>query len=33
VVYLYLARLQAWVQGKKIAKGRPAEEIQAVAAE
>jgi multidrug efflux pump subunit AcrB len=33
VVYLYLARLQAWVQGRKIAKGRPAEEIQAVAAE
>jgi hydrophobe/amphiphile efflux-1 (HAE1) family protein len=33
VVYLYLARLQAWVQGKKIAPARPAEEIHAVAAE
>jgi hydrophobe/amphiphile efflux-1 (HAE1) family protein len=33
VVYLYLARLQAWVQGKTIAPARPAEEIHAVAAE
>jgi hydrophobe/amphiphile efflux-1 (HAE1) family protein len=33
VVYLYLARLQAWVQGKKVAPARPAEEIHAVAAE
>jgi hypothetical protein len=33
VVYLYLARLQAWVQGKKIAPVRSAEEIHAVAAE
>jgi hydrophobe/amphiphile efflux-1 (HAE1) family protein len=33
VVYLYLARLQAWVQDRKQARARPAEEIQAVAAE
>jgi len=33
VVYLYLARLQAWVQGKKIQHKPQAEEIHAVAAE
>jgi hydrophobe/amphiphile efflux-1 (HAE1) family protein len=33
VVYLYLARLQAWVQGKKIQHAPQAEEIHAVAAE
>jgi HAE1 family hydrophobic/amphiphilic exporter-1 len=33
VVYLYLARLQAWVQDRKQARARPVEEIQAVAAE
>ena len=33
VVYLYLGRLQTWLQGKKLAPARPAEEIQAVAAE
>jgi multidrug efflux pump subunit AcrB len=33
VVYLYLARLQAWVQGKTIAPAQPAEKIHAVAAE
>jgi multidrug efflux pump subunit AcrB len=33
VVYLYLARLQAWVQGKKVVHSAPAEEIPVVAAE
>ncbi len=33
VVYLYLARLQAWVQGKTIVHAAPAEDIRAVAAE
>jgi multidrug efflux pump subunit AcrB len=33
VVYLYLARLQVWVQGKGIAKGRSAEDVAAVAAQ
>ena len=33
VVYLYLARLQAWVQGKKIEHLPRAEEIHAIAAE
>jgi multidrug efflux pump subunit AcrB len=33
VVYLYLARLQAWVQGKKIQHAPQAEKIHAVAAE
>ncbi len=33
VVYLYLARLQAWVQGKTIRHAPQAEEIHAVAAE
>jgi hydrophobic/amphiphilic exporter-1 (mainly G- bacteria), HAE1 family len=33
VVYLYLARLQAWVQGKKTVTLQPVEQIPAVAAE
>jgi hydrophobe/amphiphile efflux-1 (HAE1) family protein len=33
VVYLYLARLQAWMQGKKIIHAAPAEELPGVAAE
>jgi len=34
VVYLYLARLQAWIQGKKVVHSAPAaEEIPVVAAE
>jgi hypothetical protein len=35
VVYLYLARLEAWIQGKKIVHSTTtiAEEISAVAAE
>ncbi|HKD31182.1 MAG TPA: efflux RND transporter permease subunit [Xanthobacteraceae bacterium] len=33
VVYLYLARLQAWVQGKTVADAPQADEIHAVAAE
>jgi hydrophobe/amphiphile efflux-1 (HAE1) family protein len=33
VVYLYLARLQAWVQGKGVQHAPPAEEVHAVAAE
>jgi len=33
VVYLYLARLQAWVQGKTVPHTTPEEEIRAVAAE
>ena len=33
VVYLYLARLQAWIQGKKVVHSVPAEEIPVVAAE
>src|SRR5262249_51834686 len=33
VVYLYLARLQAWVQGKRIMDAPQTEEIHAVAAE
>jgi multidrug efflux pump subunit AcrB len=33
VVYLYLARLQAWVQGKKVVRSTPAEKRPVVAAE
>jgi hypothetical protein len=33
VVYLYLARLQAWVQGKKVQHVPQAAEIHTVAAE
>jgi hydrophobe/amphiphile efflux-1 (HAE1) family protein len=33
VVYLYLARLQAWMQGKKVVRPAPAEELPVVAAE
>jgi HAE1 family hydrophobic/amphiphilic exporter-1 len=33
VVYLYLARLQAWIQGKKVVHAAPAEELPVVAAE
>jgi hypothetical protein len=33
VVYLYLARLQTWIQGRKVARSKPAAEPQAVAAE
>jgi hydrophobic/amphiphilic exporter-1 (mainly G- bacteria), HAE1 family len=33
VVYLYLARLQAWMQGKKVVRSAPAEELPDVAAE
>jgi HAE1 family hydrophobic/amphiphilic exporter-1 len=33
VVYLYLARLQAWVQGKRVQHAPAAEEVHAVAAE
>jgi HAE1 family hydrophobic/amphiphilic exporter-1 len=33
VVYLYLARLQAWLQGRSDAPAPPAEEVHAVAAE
>jgi HAE1 family hydrophobic/amphiphilic exporter-1 len=33
VVYLYLARLQAWIQGKKVIHSAPAEELPVVAAE
>jgi hydrophobe/amphiphile efflux-1 (HAE1) family protein len=33
VVYLYLARLQAWMQGKKVVHAVPAEELPVVAAE
>jgi multidrug efflux pump subunit AcrB len=33
VVYLYLARLQAWVQGKTVVDGPQSDEIHAVAAE
>jgi HAE1 family hydrophobic/amphiphilic exporter-1 len=33
VVYLYLARLQAWMQGKTVPKAAQAEDIEAVAAE
>jgi HAE1 family hydrophobic/amphiphilic exporter-1 len=33
VVYLYLARLQAWVQGKTILDAPQTDEIHAVAAE
>jgi hydrophobe/amphiphile efflux-1 (HAE1) family protein len=33
VIYLYLARVQAWIQGKKIIHSTPAEELPAVAAE
>ena len=33
VVYLYLARLQAWVQGKTVQQTPPAKQVHAVAAE
>jgi hypothetical protein len=33
VVYLYLARVQAWMQGKTIPKAAQVEDIEAVAAE
>jgi hydrophobe/amphiphile efflux-1 (HAE1) family protein len=33
VVYLYLARLQSWLGGKKVVKAPPADEVDAVAAE
>jgi HAE1 family hydrophobic/amphiphilic exporter-1 len=33
VVYLYLARLQAWMQRKATRRTKPAEEVRAVAAE
>jgi HAE1 family hydrophobic/amphiphilic exporter-1 len=33
VVYLYLARLQAWIQGRKVVHSIAPEEISAVAAE
>jgi HAE1 family hydrophobic/amphiphilic exporter-1 len=33
VVYLYLARLQTWMQGKTVLKAVPIEDIEAVAAE
>ena len=33
VVYLYLARLQTWVQGRKLGRHTPPEEVSAVAAE
>jgi HAE1 family hydrophobic/amphiphilic exporter-1 len=33
VVYLYLSRLQTWIQGRKVARSKPAAEPQAVAAE
>jgi multidrug efflux pump subunit AcrB len=33
VVYLYLARLQTWIQGRKVARSKPAAEPQTVAAE
>jgi hypothetical protein len=33
IVYLYLARLQAWVQGRKIQHAPVAESIHVVAAE
>jgi hydrophobe/amphiphile efflux-1 (HAE1) family protein len=33
VVYLYLARLQSWLGGKKVVKAPPADEVDAIAAE
>jgi multidrug efflux pump subunit AcrB len=33
VVYLYLARLQAWIRGKKVVHSAPAEKRPVVAAE
>jgi multidrug efflux pump subunit AcrB len=33
VVYLYLARLQTWIQGRKLDRSKPAAEPQAAAAE
>jgi Cu/Ag efflux pump CusA len=33
LVYLYLARLQAWMQGKKVVHAVPAEALPVVAAE
>ncbi|HEY2535049.1 MAG TPA: efflux RND transporter permease subunit, partial [Xanthobacteraceae bacterium] len=33
VVYLYLARLQTWLQGRKLDRSKPAAEPQAAAAE
>ena len=33
VVYLYLARLQAWIQGKEVVHSAPTEELPVIAAE